>query len=126
MSSDTTKSWRRVLASRYSSVWRRESACADLSLTFVRCVYAHLIIQMSLTNRRRIQSGLLDTLVERIARTTESSAVFVTAETPSTGLGLLAEFPRSSASATLGANSPDGPPRDTGMGGRVVAMPIRV
>ena len=59
---------------------------------------------MSSTEIRRVHSGLLDTLVERIARSTDSSAVFVTAESPSTGKSLLAEFPSSAASLTLDAH----------------------
>jgi signal transduction histidine kinase len=56
------------------------------------------------TERRRIQSRLLDTLVERIARSTESSAVFVSAGSPSTGAHLLAEFPSPAVRFALDAH----------------------
>jgi len=84
---------------------------------------------VSSTETRRVHGGLLDTLVERIAKSTDSSAVFVTAESPSTGKSLLAEFPSSAASLAL-----DAPPFEhlaPGVGeirwpdGHVVAVPVQ-
>jgi signal transduction histidine kinase len=80
------------------------------------------------TARHRVRSGLLDTLVERIAKSTESSAVFVTADSPSTGASLLAEFPPSAASFTLDAHDFDrrlhGVPDIRWQDGQVVAVPV--
>jgi len=79
--------------------------------------------------RRRFDSGLLDVLVERIARAIGASAVFVTAEAPATAASLLAEFPASSASMTLGARGyerlPDGRYEGTWLNEHVVAVPVR-
>ena len=80
---------------------------------------------MSTKGTRRLHSGLLDALVERIARSTNSSAVFVSAESPETGAGLLAEFPVAAASIHL-----DRHPSEIGAGsrwpdGQVVAIPVQ-
>ena len=83
---------------------------------------------MNSTESRPAHSGLLDTLVERIARSTDSSAVFVTAESPTTGMSLLSEFPSSAASLTFDAH----PFEELGLGaaqnrwpdGQVVAVPV--
>jgi len=80
---------------------------------------------VSTKETRRLHSGLLDALVERIARSTNSSAVFVSAESPETGAGLLAEFPVAAASIHL-----DRHPSEVGAGsrwpdGQVVAIPIQ-
>ena len=80
---------------------------------------------MITTNGRRIDSGLLDTLVERIARTTESSAVFVTAESASTGASLLAEFPASAACPSRGSYAAGLADADLWADGHVIAVPIR-
>jgi signal transduction histidine kinase len=77
------------------------------------------------TNGRRIDSGLLDTLVERIARTTESSAVFVTAESPVTGVSLLAEFPASASCPSRSSYAAGLAAGDLWADGQVIAVPIR-
>ncbi len=68
---------------------------------------------------------MLNTLVERIARTTNSSAVFVSAESSATGVRLVAEFPLAAASIAL-----DRYPSESGANirwpdGQVVAVPVR-
>ena len=85
---------------------------------------------MTTTERGRVQSGLLDTLVERIARSTNSSAVFVTAEWPCAGKSLLAEFPSSAASLTLDAHPFEqltpGVADSRWPDGQAIAMPVLV
>ena len=83
---------------------------------------------MTSTESRRLHSGLLDTLVERIARSTDSSAVFVTAASPTTGISLLSEFPSSAAGLTFDAHPfgelAPGAARHRRPDGQVVAMPV--
>jgi signal transduction histidine kinase len=83
---------------------------------------------VSTTEPRRSHSGLLDKLVERIARSTDSSSVFVAAESPSTGKSLLAEFPSSVASLTLDAHAFEHLAAGVGasqwLDGQVVAVPV--
>ena len=79
---------------------------------------------MSSTEPRRIQSGLLDALVERIARSTNSSAVFVSAESPANGVSLLAEFP-AAASTQLDPYQLEGRGGSRWPDGQVVATPVR-
>jgi signal transduction histidine kinase len=71
---------------------------------------------------------LLDTLVERIARSTDSSAVFVTADSPTTGISLLSEFPSSAASLTFDAHPFEqlapGAAQNRWQDGQVVAVPV--
>jgi len=80
------------------------------------------------TESSRVHSGLLDTLVERIARSTDSSAVFVTAESPTTGISLLSEFPSSAASLTFDAHPFEelapGAAQHRWPDGQVVAVPV--
>lgn len=80
---------------------------------------------MSQSETRRVHGGMLDVLVEQIARATASSAVFVVADAPAGGLSLLAEFPQSAAAITRGTPAED---RCTGEGPadeRCVCAPIR-
>jgi len=74
---------------------------------------------------RRLQSGLLDALVERIARTTNSSAVFVSAESPATGVSLVAEFPVAAASIQLDRHPSEGGANSRWPDGQVVAVPVQ-
>ena len=79
---------------------------------------------MSSTKSRRLQSGLLDALVERIARSTNSSAVFVSAESPATDLSLVAEFPVA-ASIQLDRYPSEGAAHTRWSDGPMVAIPVR-
>ena len=81
---------------------------------------------MSSTERCRLQSGLLNALVERIARSTNSSAVFVSAESPATGVSLVAEFPLAAASIALDRHPLEGASSIRWPDGQVVAVPVRV
>ena len=69
---------------------------------------------------------MLDALVERIARTTNSSAVFVTAESPATGVSLVAEFPVAAASIALDRYLPESGANTRWPDGQVVATPVRL
>src|SRR5215207_4475892 len=66
------------------------------------CSWAHRMCAVSSFEGQKLQSGLLDILVEHIARTVASSAVFVTAEVPERGVSLLAEFPPAGATSAPG------------------------
>ena len=127
MSSDTTKSLPPILASGYSSKWRWDFACVHVfDLTCAH--HGALDHRVSFRERHRIHSGLLDTLVERIARSTDSSAVFVTAESPTTEISLLSEFPSSAASLTLDTHPFEqlapGFAQNRWPDGQVVAVPV--
>jgi len=74
---------------------------------------------------RRLHSGLLDALVERIARSTNSSGVFVSAESPANGVSLLAEFPVAAASIQLDRYPSEGGADSRWPDGQVVAIPVR-
>jgi signal transduction histidine kinase len=76
------------------------------------------------TERRRLHSGLLDVLVARIARSTNSSAVFVSAECPATGVSLVAEFPVAAASIQLDRHPSEGGANSRWPDGQVVAIPV--
>jgi signal transduction histidine kinase len=80
---------------------------------------------LSSPEHRRLRSGLLDALVERIARTTNSSAVFVSAESPATGVSLVAEFPVAAASIALDRHPSESGANTRWPDGQVVAMPVR-
>ena len=86
---------------------------------------AHWIYTLSSPEHRRLRSGLLDALVERIARTTNSSAVFVSAESPATGVSLVAEFPVAAASIALDRHPSESGANTRWPDGQVVAMPVR-
>src|SRR5262249_49190963 len=80
---------------------------------------------VSSTGTRPIHSGLLDALVERIARSTNSSAVFVSAASPATGASLLAEFPVAAASIQLDRSPSERGADSRWPDGQVVAIPVR-
>jgi signal transduction histidine kinase len=80
---------------------------------------------VSSTERRRLHSGLLNALVERIARSTNSSAVFVSAESPATGVSLVAEFPLAAASIALDRHPLESASSIRWPDGQVVAVPVR-
>jgi len=87
--------------------------------------YGALDLTVSSSERRRLHSGLLDALVERITRSTNSSAVFVCAESTATGASLLAEFPFAAASIALDRHASDGASASPWPDGQVVAAPVR-
>jgi signal transduction histidine kinase len=87
---------------------------------------ARRIHRVSSTGTRRLHSGLLDALVERIARSTNSSAVFVSAESPETGVGLVAEFPVAAASIQLDRYPSEGGADSRWPDGQVVTTPVRL
>jgi len=78
------------------------------------------------TGTRRLSSGLLDALVERIARSTNSSAVFVSAESTATGVSLLAEFPVAAAGIQLDRHPSEGSASGRWPDGQVIAIPVRL
>ena len=92
------------------------------------CAVAHRVCAVSSTETRQLHSGLLDVLVEHIAKTVASSALFVTAKVPHTGAVLLAEFPPAATSPAPAAEMferlADGSYEGMWMGEPAVVAPV--
>src|SRR5215204_4847710 len=71
------------------------------------CAVAHRMRAVNALESRQLNSGVLDILVEHIAKTVAGSAVFITAEVPQIGVRLLAEFPPASATIAPSAQAYD-------------------
>ena len=68
------------------------------------CVIAHGMRAVNFVEGQ-LNCGVLDILVEHIATTVASSAVFITAEVPETGVRILAEFPPAAATSAPNAQA---------------------